>query len=179
MIIIGFGNRARHGKDTAVNYIQKQNSIVYVDWQCPVITQRFGFADALYEECHTLHNMTVKDARLLQQVGAARRAEDPNYWITKLFQKVPSCVNMLLISDVRYQNEAEHIKSLGGYLVNVSRLNEDGSPFVADDRPADHPSETELDGYNWDFYIKAKSGQAELIEQQAFAIAEYIRRKAR
>ena len=56
----------------------------------------------------------------------------------------------------------------------MTRLNEDGVPFVAGDRPADHPSETELDGYNWDGYIKTKTGQEALAAEQALALFNFF-----
>jgi len=54
-------------------------------------------------------------------------------------------------------------------------LNPDGTIYIADDRPANHPSEIELDGYAWDFYIKAYSGEAALVADQAITIVEYLR----
>jgi hypothetical protein len=40
-------------------------------------------------------------------------------------------------------------------LINVSRFNSDGSPFVATDRDPNHPSEIALDGYdNWDYKLQ-------------------------
>jgi hypothetical protein len=62
-----------------------------------------------------------------------------------------------MITDVRFPNEADAVKQRGGYTINVQRLREDGQPYYSSDRPADHISETALDGYNWDYYIKSKS----------------------
>lgn len=180
-LIIGFGNKARHGKDTAaeaiVEFYADQRRLAMTHGllsKAPVVRQ-FGFAEALYQECRALHGMKDKDAPLLQKVGAQRRAEDPNYWVKQVFNKITPAIDIAIISDVRYQNEADAIKQAGGSLVNVTRLYSSGRPFVADDRPANHPSETELDGYNWDYFIKAKSGDAALVGEQAITIAEFIR----
>lgn len=180
-LIIGIGNKARHGKDTAAEAIVDYYSDLRdsakkhgLKVKHPNVTQ-FRFAEALYEECRTLYGMKEKDGPLLQNVGAARRDEDPEYWIKKVFDQIIPSIDIAVISDVRYKNEATAIKKANGFLINVQRLNEDGSPFIASDRPATHPSETELDGYNWDFYIKAKSLETILVGDQAITIMEYIR----
>lgn len=171
-LILAFGNKCRQGKDTAAEAVVDFYDYSDID----IRAEQFHFAEALYEECRELHGMVGKDAPLLQRVGAERRAEDPNYWIDKVFGQIPEYMDVAVISDCRYKNEAEAVKAKGGYLINVQRLNRDGSPFVSDDRPADHPSEIDLDDYRgWDFFIKAYTGELPLVEQQAVTIAEYIR----
>lgn len=182
MLVLGFGNKARAGKDTAVEaivgYFDKSLQLAHkhgLKNHIPV-AQSFKFAGALYEECQTLHGMKEKDAPLLQRVGMQRRAEDPFYWIERCFQKIrDEKPDIALISDVRFLNEAKWIKDIGGYTINVSRLNEDGTKFVADDRPADHPSETELDDWNWDYRLTAKTGQCALVGELAITLVEFIR----
>ena len=120
--------------------------------------------------------MTEKDAPLLQRIGSERRAENENYWGDKVFAQIDK-VNpaVAVITDLRYQNEAVAVKARGGYTIQVSRLNPDGAPYVADDRPANHPSEIDLDNHLFDFYIKAYTGEVALIEQLAITIAEFTR----
>ena len=67
------------------------------------------------------------------------------------------------------------IKERGGVTVNVTRLNADGRPYFSSDRPVNHPSETQLDRYNFDYFIKAKSGEAAWVEQQVITLVEYLR----
>lgn len=187
-LLIGFGNKARHGKDSAVNAIKDHingSSVKLAQYygygpREVVVARQFRFAEALYEEARTLHGMTEKDAPLLQRIGAARRAENVNYWVDKVFfgvddffKKNPNGV--ALISDVRYQNEVATLRDRGGYTINVTRLNADGSVYIAPDRPADHPSEVDLDGYNWDFFIRTRSGEEALAAEQAITLYEYIR----
>lgn len=178
MIYIGIGARARNGKDTAGEAIK-----AYHDNQATLLRQHgltgglktviVKFAGALYEEARTQHGMTEKDPILLQTIGMARRAEDSDYWVNKAFASIPAGTNLAIFTDVRFKNEAEAIKAKGGHLIEVVRLNQDGSRFYSDDRPRDHASETELDGYNWDHFIKTKYA-AETAEQ-AVTIVEFIR----
>ena len=183
MLVVGFGSRARQGKDTAgeavVDYFNKRNERVakhYDHGIKPIRAKLYKFADALYRECRELHGMTEKDAPLLQKVGMARRSEDENYWVEQVKKQIDADKpDIAVITDVRFPNEAKFIHDRCGTLINVTRLHVDGSPFVAGDRPADHPSETALDGYPWDYFIKAHTGEAALVEQLAICIVEFER----
>lgn len=185
-LLLGFGNKARAGKDSAATSIidhingTKERLAQYYGPGPQPKAQQFRFAEALYEECRAVHGMTEKDAPLLQKVGAARRAENENYWVNKVmvqidafFKKFPRGV--AIITDVRYKNEAATIKEKKGYLINVTRLNPDGTVFIAPDRPAGHPSEVDLDEYNWDYYIRTKSGEQALSAEYAITLYEYLR----
>lgn len=184
MLIVGFGSKARHGKDTAgeavVAYYEKQRAQTIkhygygaVDISKPAV-KLYKFADALYRECREQHGMTEKDAPLLQKVGMARRAENENYWVDQVAAAIDKDKpGIAVLTDVRFPNEAKFVHSRGGILVNVSRLNESGTPYVATDRPADHPSETALDNLRWDYYIKAFTGEAALVEQLAICIVMF------
>ena len=181
MLIVGFGNRARQGKDVAgtaiVDFYQREAARVKKCYGPRVkspVAKLYKFADALYQECREIHGMTVKDAPLLQRVGMVRRAEDKDYWVKQVEASIrKDSPDIAVITDVRFHNEAGYIKANGGIVVNVSRLNLDGTPYIADDRPSDHPSETALDDYNFDYYIKAHTGESALVEQLAIAIVQF------
>jgi hypothetical protein len=178
MIILGFGSKARQGKDTAGEAI-----VEHYSYQASLLKQHglsYGlkvklvkFAAALYEECYKLHGMTDKDPILLQTVGMQRRNQDVNYWVNRAFESIPANTDIAVFTDVRFKNEAEMIKQKGGYLIEVIRLNQDGTRYYATDRPSDHPSETDLDNYNFDFNITSKSDV--LTGELAVTIAEYVR----
>lgn len=182
MLLIGFGSKARQGKDVAgeaiVDYYNRRraNQVAHSLPPASPEAKIYKFAAALYNECRQLHGMTEKDAPLLQRVGAARRAEDPEYWIKQAFRQIyEQEKDICIITDVRYENEAGYVKKHGGYLVNVTRLNADGSKYIADDRPSDHPSETELDNWNWDFRLVNSHGHQALLAEQAITLVEYLR----
>lgn len=170
-LLLGFGNKARHGKDSAACAI-----VTYFDSGFPLRPQArvFKFAGALYDVCRKEYGMTEKDSTLLQRIGAQRRERDPRYWIDRAFFDIGDYKGIALITDVRYKNEADEIKKRGGFLINVTRLNEDGTPFAAQDRDPNHLSETDLDDYNWDAYIRTKSGQEALSAEQAITTALYF-----
>ena len=183
MLLLAFGHKARHGKDTAgeavVEHFINQRSILKRHYGVPSnrpAAQLFKFADALYKECRELHGMTEKDAPLLQRVGSQRRVEDESYWISKVFAQIDA-VNpeVAVISDLRYINESAAVANRKGFLIDVRRLNPEGTPFIAEDRPANHQSEIDLDDAPFDFYILAKTGDSALVAQQAITIAEYAK----
>lgn len=118
-----------------------------------------------------------KHPKLLQWWGTDYRRQHygQDYWIKKLFATIPGNLHIALISDMRFLDEAAAIKERGGFTVNVQRLNADGTQYYAPDRLKDHRSETELDGYNYDFYIKTREGQAALTGEQAITLSEYLR----
>jgi hypothetical protein len=213
MLILGFGHRARQGKDLAANAIKEyydgRNQLFskYGDHLGKLKVGIFKFANALYTEVNDAiefdhgdvqevfkrYNTPAwvtqepdpefnalapfgKHPKLLQWWGTEyRRRQNPDYWVDKLFESSPGGIDIALITDVRFINEAEHIKNRGGYNVRVQRLAADGSPYVAPDRPADHPSEIALDDYKFDFYITTPDGHKGLTCEWAITLAEYLR----
>lgn len=214
MILIGLGNRARHGKDTSAA------AIVAHATRLGLPSLRVSWADALYEEVNTylansrftltgpdivhgliengVDEITIpswvqptpnaevssrapygKHSKLLQWWGTEfRRAQNPNYWIDKAVavirkfeDEIPNGV--VVVPDTRFFNEAQAIRALGGYTLNVTRLEENGSPYIDPSRDPSHTSETELESYNWDFRIASKNPK--LTEKLAVATFEYIR----
>jgi hypothetical protein len=211
MIILGFGNKARNGKDTAATGIQE----FCVDHSTPC--KRVGFADALKREVNdalTRHGGDIemllaygpepgvpfpdyvkadpnpdmsdpmmplgKHSLLLQWWGTEyRRRWRPNYWIEQFKRSIDESVGVIVVPDMRFTNEAIAITELGGATVNVRRLNEDGTQYLDKSRPAGHQSEIELDGWNYDYRVIAKSGQMSLVKAYAVEILKHQMRLVR
>jgi hypothetical protein len=215
-LILAFGNKARHGKDTATGaiidyYANKRTKMAKHGLYSNVNTLKVNFADALRREVtqaiasagtidkllaagpepgRSFPTWVVKDPnpdmndpllphgkhpKLLQWWGTEyRRAQDQDYWVKKWKQAISGFNGIVVTGDMRFLNEAAAVKDVHGFTINVQRINTDGSIFQAPDRPADHPSETELDGYGFDFYIKTVSGHAALTGEQAVCLSEYL-----
>lgn len=89
--------------------------------------------------------MTVRD--FLQKLGtdALRNGLHPNVWVNALMADYTEESNWV-ITDTRFENEAIAIKNKGGIIIRVER------PGV---KPInDHPSETGLDHWNFDYKIQ-------------------------
>ena|SRR3990167_6144800 len=167
--IIGIGHKARHGKDTTANAILEK---------LERSTKKYSFADDLKAFARVL-GMRSKDGPLLQALGTNvfRRLND-SIWVeclyAKLLEEQPTTA---IIPDVRFPNEARFIKDLGGIMVRVDRYNPDDTLFISPDRPADHPSETALDGYkDWDFILTARDGRVDLLTAAAYQLVEQFLR---
>jgi hypothetical protein len=170
------------GKDTAaeaiLDFYNYQRAQQYVSDE-PVIgpyVRIFKWADALYKTCREEYGMTGKDAPLLQRVGQERRERfGLDYWINQIAVEILNFRGIAVIADTRYINEADWIKEHHGYNIQVTRVNEDGTNYIADDRDPNFISEVQLDGYNFDAYIKSKSPQ--LTGILAIKTVEYLRFK--
>jgi hypothetical protein len=223
-LILGIGNKARHGKDSFAKAIElyygKINATALKHSMSlkPIIVQQHAFADALYKEVNAQlkHGDSIwktrcvyagnddgftfsyaelpewvqpdpnpevserspygKHPKLLQWWGTEfRRARDPNYWVDKFVAGINPKADIVIATDMRFLNEADMIKKLGGYTVQVNRLNADGTPFVDTARPANHVSEIQLDGYNYDYKITVKTGDLPLLEEWAITLVSFLR----
>lgn len=155
-MLIGISGKKGVGKSSAANFLVKTYGY-----------RKVSFADKLKEYSEVLipgitSKMTLQNKEkpffkngetrrdFMIKFGQFMRYYDDRYWIKEAgIDRIewPDIV----IDDVRFNNELEHIKSLGGKIIRVNRypkLNVYG-PEELDD-----PSETELDNHpGFDFVI--------------------------
>jgi hypothetical protein len=166
--VLGFGHKARHGKDSAARYIHE----FY-----PRETRIYSFAGALKAYCRVAYGMTTKDAPLLQRVGLEMREErHPDFWVEILRHQIAEeQPEVALITDVRFPNEVAFCDAA----IKVMRWvpTEFGAaPFVAQDRPADHPSEIALDDYTgWFTQINVMDGELHKLQEAAISVYQLAR----
>lgn len=151
---IAAGYKARHGKGTACDVIHSM---------IPRASLICAFADSLKAVCRYEYGMTRKDGNLLQGIGSQARETNADIWIRNLYWMVEEFrPQVVLISDLRYRNEAAFIKRMAGTLIKVERRNADGSLFIDPSRSATHQSETALDTYtDWDYTLHNNRSAAE------------------
>ncbi len=151
--IIGVSGKARHGKDTVARLIAEElNGLQQV--------VRLGFADSLKEECRDRFGWNgekdVAGRALLQRIGVERRSEDPLYWVRRAFSRMIDPDTLYVVSDVRFVNEADAIRTEGGRLWRVDRVDPGTGEWFDNGLSAGlrtHASETDLDGYSFDEYL--------------------------
>jgi len=189
-LLVGFGNKARHGKDYVANEVHAL---------LPRETRLYSFASSLKAVARVL-GMRAKDGPLLQALGTdVFRKIDPDIWVRvlkyQIEEEAPKCA---LITDCRFPNEANYIHNSGGILVRVVRLQAvEGFwkrldarymsknwfdsilpvEWVSSDRDPKHPSEVALDDYPFDVTIRAMSGNLGHLIQQAEGLAGLICRE--
>jgi hypothetical protein len=71
----------------------------------------------------------------------------------------------VVIADVRFPNEADYVRSVGGLLIRVTRYNEDGTLYD-NGLGTDHPSEKHVRDLPADFDAVGVSGQTEALTRQ-------------
>ena len=162
---IGLIGRRRVGKDTVAKILVEQYGY-----------ERLAFADPLREAALALNPIVcigageeewrlarvvetigweaAKDRypevrRILQRLGdeAGRRIHGPDLWVRHMERRLRGATGPVVVTDVRYRNEAAVLRGQGFRLVRVVR------PVPTSSDPADvagHASETELATYRTD-----------------------------
>jgi hypothetical protein len=172
---IGFGYKARSGKDTSAEYLQRQYG-----------GRIFKFAQPLYDIMSAVHKISkidsFKDTKLLTWMGTEwGRSINENIWVDNCLARIREAeqqgcymsgepfVSNFFITDVRFPNEAKALKENGFYLIKVDRTNR-----PQEDR-ATHASENALNNYeDWDFIID-NNGTLEDLHKQLQLVVQLIK----
>jgi len=154
MKIINISGKAMAGKDTSAlilkEKLESKNKKVLIA----------HFADLVKYVSKQFFNWNgIKDEQgrtILQRIGTdVVRTQKPNYWVDfikgflEMFQDEWDYV---LIPDCRFKNEIEAFKQDGWPNVSVRIIRDN---FISNLTPEqlNHPSETALDNYEFDYYI--------------------------
>lgn len=129
MKLIGLIGRARSGKDTVAGYLARRHMFAHIAFADPVkemLEAAFGdlFRDGDREK--PIDWLGKSPRQLMQTLGTewGRNQVHPELWVMLTEQKVKNAVEFnlpLVISDVRFYNEANMILKHGGELWFVSR----------------------------------------------------------
>lgn len=179
--IVGVIGKKRSGKDSFASTLIEERGF-----------QRFAFADPLkesvlsvnpliYGESYVSREERVSDVveslgwegakeipevrRLLQEYGLAIREIQPDFWIRATMERVLDHATLsgpVVVTDVRFPNEAEEIRRAKGTLVRITR------PGLKSDDS--HISETALDDYDPD-HVVVNSGTLEDLAAMARGLA--------
>lgn len=105
--------------------------------------------------------MSVRD--LLQKLGteAMRNGLHENVWVNALFANYTED-KQWVITDVRFPNEFKAIKEKGGIVIRVNRP---GYGNSMKELAEAHPSETALDGHDFDYVIENDGNLEKLISK--------------
>lgn len=126
--IIGIGGFAQVGKDSLFIALKKINNLYY----------RVALADGVKKEVRQVikdaHNIDIFNCTpqekeqvreiLVNYATIMRDDTGGMYWLDKIKEPVEEAFknNLIpVITDVRYKNEAEHIKSLGGIVIHLKK----------------------------------------------------------
>ena len=150
-LIIGLTGRKRHGKSFFCDYVKERlisdgRSVECINFKDPLLALALSIGwDGKKDE---------KGRLLLQRLGTdvVRECIDTNYWVKRWSERVAACHTLVvLVDDVRFQNEAEAIKNFNSILVRVITPDQDGEID-------NHPSEAGINPFYVDVTYNMRYG---------------------
>ena len=171
--VIGFAGKAHAGKDIAGKYLVDKYYF-----------KHYYFAKPLKEGCNKMFNLSDEQIRnkekviepwgkspreLYQLLGTdVARTIDPNVWVKNAEMFYKNAIGFsVVITDVRFANEAKWIRDKGGIVVYINRQQKE---IEANN----HSSENGLSGKDVDVYIENDGTINDLYEQvENIQYAEY------
>ena len=158
MKVILISGKAQNGKDTFANILkekleQKSNSVVithFADLVKFVSEKYFGW-NGLKDEV---------GRSILQKVGTdVVRTQKPNYWVDFVIgflEMFRDEWDYVLIPDTRFGNEISRFDET--WDTTSVRINRIDFTSTLTQEQLNHPSETALDNYNFDYVINSETG---------------------
>lgn len=187
-MIIGIGHTLRVGKDTAANalvrdlgfkrvafadtlkdFVLMVDSLVMPSGGSLTVNTSAGRGRIAYM-VHSMGWEQAKDnwpeiRRILQETGlAARKTFGENCWIEALEYTMVPGVNYV-IPDVRFENEADWVRDIGGKVIKITRPGHYGQG---------HVSETALSKFEFDDVIENDSSVLELERKVVDLVKGYM-----
>lgn len=180
-LIIGFGHKRMRGKDTAA-------AMAFENLQNKMKVRHDAFAYSLKEMCRVVFGFS--DEQLygdlkgvpdrywgftprwaLQHVGteAMRKVIDDQIWVKTFVRRAQQDPHTsILVTDLRFSNEATAIKALGGFTVRCNRT------MTFDPNMDTHASEVALDGYpHWDYELD-NNGSLDALRDQVDKMIDHM-----
>jgi len=158
MSIISFGYEARVGKDSASDYLVREYGFTKISFAGP-LKQAAKIIYGLTEEQVNGNLKDVEDSfwketprSILQKMGTdgLRKGHRDDVWIKAMERKIAKSTKSWVVSDVRFPNEANLIKSLGGAVVKIIGSFGGRKKIIS----SKHESEVAMKSYDgWDFVI--------------------------
>lgn len=153
--VILLSGKAQSGKDYIANIIKQQ---LEENGNKVLVTH---YADLLKYILKTFFNWDGKKDKkgrdLLQRVGTdVIRKKMPDYWVNFISQMIsffPNEWNYILIPDTRFPNEIEVMQKNPDVNVITIRINRVNFTPQLTLEQQQHPSETSLDEYDFDYYV--------------------------
>lgn len=180
LILIAFTGRARGGKSSAASAVLKEALAEGLKSEMFEISS-YILEDAINRkqiEAKVREDLTKDEIKKLVELGQERRAEDPYYWLKMLEQDLTAKnPDVALVPNLRFLNEAELIRRLGGKITRVSALICDSVEFVSEDRNPNDVSEIEHYAIQADYFLTTKRGESDLLKMQAATLFKYLVRR--
>ena len=173
-ILIGLIGKKGSGKNLAADGLREFEEVAFADPLREVVNEVFGatfeeMSDRTLEE-QKLDRFPFESPRhLLQQIGTNLFRQDwPEVWVEHMRRRLTPLTGDMVITDVRFNNEAILVKELGGFLIRIVCPAVEES-LVAKDL---HPSETAMESIVVHKTIQNDGSEALLHARMNLAILE-------
>jgi Fe-S cluster assembly ATPase SufC len=178
-MIIALTGYKGSGKSTAAKFINEEFGFERVNFKDALIREmKVDLKDTL-EALSQCHSMTLEQLfetkplvmrQLMQNYGTeiVRNKLGKDYWVNQYSKTLANMEGKNIVTDdVRFQNEYDAVKLLGGIIVRVVQDGISGG--------GSHQSESEQDSFEADFTIVAQKGSHESIYNQIRQIIDTIK----
>lgn len=149
--LIGITGRARAGKDTIASHLVERHGYTRMAFADPIrdmlaVLGVDGDHMNTYKE-EIIPHLGISYRHLAQTLGTewGRQLHGTDFWVNVLDRRKVTLhphAQRIVISDVRYNNEARYIRQCGGTIWHVERPD---NPVGLADHAREHPSETGVD----------------------------------
>ncbi len=158
--VIGFIGHARHGKDEAARVLAQQVAG----------SRRYAFSDAISIYARLSHGMAERDPVVLQKVGFEMRQSNHGVWLDMVYWQIHDHKpDLAIVTGARFDDEVQMLRDMGGQIVKIHRVNEDGSDFISGDRDRNHAVERDIDSLYFDGAVRNVSGRKALFADDVMA----------
>ena len=169
-MLIGISGKARSGKDTLGQYICDEYKCLHYYFAKPLkegARVMFGLTDEQVENKETVVDLWGMSPRKIYQLLGTEvgRGLDKQIWIknAEMFVKsVPG--RTVVITDVRFKNEAEWIRSRDGVVIHIER---DSQSDITENT---HSSENDIGPDDYDLLIKNNGTITDLCNEFTYHI---------
>lgn len=126
MTLIGICGRARAGKDTSAEYLCRKYGLQQAAFAAPLKAMLRAAFDADFDGGDReapIPWLGKSPRQLMQLLGTewGRSLVHPDLWLLLMERRMAKTSSGLVISDVRFDNEAAWLASKGGLLIHILR----------------------------------------------------------
>lgn len=144
--VYGLIGHARHGKDEAAKTMIRLMPGA----------ERYAMSNGVSALSRVLGVMQERDPEVLQRVGMWMRDRDESAWLRVMYGAIADArPEVAIITGIRFPNELDMVRSMGGTIVKIVRLNADSTHYVSTDRPRNSRAEQEIDALDYDACVVA------------------------
>lgn len=170
--LIGFAGEARSGKDTAANHLNDNHGFSLYAFAQPIkkaCRTVFGWGEehvngSLKEVIDPLFNISPREAMQTMGTQWGREMINQDIWLKRAEYEMMTN-NALAVTDVRFDNEANLIRSRGGIVIKITRQNKD--------KVLNHKSEAGISSELVDYEIENNGTLSELYQAIDLVINNY------